>query len=378
MGVKLTVEQKLFQSIAREFARTHVEPLAVELDRDQRFPAETMSKLAELELTGIHYPPEYGGGGADFLSFILVIEELSRACASTGVILAAHHQATAPILEFGSHDQKKRFVPMLTRYKTLGAFAITEAGAGTDIASQTTNAVLDGDYWVLNGAKQFITNGDEAGLMIVMARTGPDEDHRGLSLFIVEKSVSPWIVGKNEDKMGMRGCQTTEIIFKNCRVPKANLLGTLGEGFKYATRILNASRIAIAAQALGVLQASLEESINYAKERYQFGRPLSANQAIQWMIADMAKDTMAARLMVYNAAALKDQGSPYSLEAAAAKLFAAEAAMHHSVKAVQIQGGYGYVKGSKVERLMRDAKIIEIYEGTVEVQRMVISGQLLR
>jgi butyryl-CoA dehydrogenase len=173
MGVKLTVEQKLFQSIAREFARTHVEPLAVELDRDQRFPAETMSKLAELELTGIHYPPEYGGGGADFLSFILVIEELSRACASTGVILAAHHQATAPILEFGTHDQKKRFVPMLTRYKTLGAFAITEAGAGTDIASQTTNAVLDGDYWVLNGAKQFITNGDEAGLMIVMARTGP-------------------------------------------------------------------------------------------------------------------------------------------------------------------------------------------------------------
>jgi butyryl-CoA dehydrogenase len=378
MGFLLTDEQKLFQSIAREFARTHVEPLAAELDRDQRFPAETMKKLAELDLTGIHYPPEYGGGGADYLSFILVIEELSRACASTGVILATQHQPAMPILEFGTPEQKARFVPMLTGYQTLGAFAITEAGAGTDAAAQMTNAVLDGDYWVLNGAKKFVTNGDEAGLMIVMARTGSNEDHRGLSLFIVEKSVSPWMVGKHEDKMGMRGCQTTEILFKNCRVPKDNLIGKMGEGFKYAMETLNAGRIAIAAQGLGVLQACLDESVRYAKERHQFGRPLAANQAIQWMIADMAKDTMAARLLVYNAAALMDQGKPFLLEAATAKLFAAEAAMHHAGKAVQIQGGYGYMKGSKVERLMRDAKIIEIYEGTVEVQRMVISGQLLR
>lgn len=292
--------------------------------------------------------------------------------------MAVQTLTASPIYQFGTPEQKAKFLPMLSRYQVVGAFALTEAGAGTDAGALTTTAVLDGDHYVINGTKAFITNGDEAGLVILMARTGPGEGTKGISAFIVEKSVSPFAVGKHEDKMGVRGSHTTELVFKNCRVPKENLLGKIGEGFKIAMATLDGGRIAIGAQALGIAQACLDESVRYAKERKQFGRPLAANQAIQWMIADMAKDVMAARLLVYKAAALKDAGKPFSMEAAVAKLFAAEAAMRHAVKAVQIQGGYGYVRSAKVERLFRDAKITEIYEGTSEVQRMVISGIALR
>ena len=378
MGLELTEEQQLIQAVAREFARTELDPIATEIDREGRFPAEIMVKLAQLDMTGIQYPAEYGGAGADYMSYAVVIEELSRSCASTGVILACHLLAAAPIYMFGTPEQKAKFIPMITEYKTLGGFALTEAGAGTDAGALTTSATLDGDSYVINGCKTFITNGSETGLVILMAKTGPGEGTKGISAFIVEKKVSPFEVGKHEDKMGIRGSHTTELIFKNCRVPRENLLGKIGEGFKIAMATLDGGRIGIGAQALGIAQACLDESVRHAKERKQFGRPLAANQAIQWMIADMAKDVMAARLLVYNAASLKDQGKPFSMEAAVAKLFASEAAMHHSVKAVQIQGGYGYVKGAKVERLMRDAKITEIYEGTSEVQRMVIAGMALR
>ncbi|MDU2063608.1 MAG: acyl-CoA dehydrogenase family protein [Sporomusaceae bacterium] len=378
MDFMLTEEHRLLQSTVREFTLAEVAPLAEELDRDGRFPSETMDKLAKLEMTGIPYNSAYGGSGADYVSYALTIEEISRECAATAVILAVHTLAASPIVLFGTEAQKQKFLPLLTEYQTLGAFALTEAGAGTDAGAVTTTAELDGDFYVLNGAKTFITNGDKAGLVIVMAKTGPGAGTKGISAFIVEKAVSPFAVGKHEDKMGIRGSHTTELLFQNCRVPKENLLGKIGEGFKIAMATLDGGRIAIGAQALGIAQGCLDESIRYAKERQQFGRPLAANQAIQWMIADMGKDVMAARLLVYQAAALKDSGKPFSQEAAVAKLFASETAVKCAAKAVQIQGGYGYVKGNKVERFYRDAKITEIYEGTSEVQKMVIAGTLLR
>lgn len=378
MAFELTEEQKLIQSMAREFAINEVAPLAEKIDRDGIFPEAAMKRLAELELTGIPTPAEYGGGGADYLSYALVIEEIAKVCASTAVVLAVHTLTQGPILQFGTPEQKAKFLPMLASYQKLGGFALTEAGAGSDAGAVATTAVLDGDHYVINGSKTFITNGDGAGVMIVMAKTGPGEGTKGITAFIVEKSVSPYEVGKHEDKMGVRGSHTTELIFKNCRVPKENLLGKIGEGFKVAMSALDGGRIGIAAQALGIAQACLEESVRYSKERKQFGKPICANQAIQWMIADMAKDVLATRVLVHNAASLKDSGKPFSMEAAIAKLFASETAMHHSVKAIQIHGGYGYVRGAKVERLMRDAKITEIYEGTSEVQRIVIAGTALR
>lgn len=376
--MELSEEQELIRSLVREFAAKEVAPIAEKVDRDGIFPGEIMEKLAKLELTGIPCPGEYGGGDADYLSYALVVEELAKVCASTAVVFAVHTLCQAPLLQFGTPEQKGKFLPMLTGYKVLGGFALTEAGAGTDAGAVATTAVPDGDDYVINGTKTFITNGDEAGIVILMARTGPGEGTKGISAFIVEKAVSPFAVGKHEDKMGVRGSHTTELIFKDCRVPKENLLGNIGQGFKIAMATLDGGRIGIAAQALGIAQACLDESVSYAKERRQFGRPIASNQAIQWMIADMAKDVMAARLLVYHAASLKDNGQPFSMEAAIAKLFAAETAMRHSIKAVQIHGGYGYVRGSKVERLMRDAKITEIYEGTSEVQRMVIAGMALR
>ena len=378
MGFELTEEQELIKAAAREFALTELEPIASKTDLEGVYPSEIMKKLADLQMTGIQYPVEYGGAGADYMSYAVVIEELSRSCASTGVILACHLLAASPIYIFGTPEQKAKFIPLITEYKTLGGFALTEAGAGSDAGALTTTATLDGDYYVLNGSKTFITNGDECGLMIVMAKTTQGIGTKGISAFIVEKAVSSWTVGKHEDKMGVRGSQTTAIFFKNCRVPKENLLGKEGDGFKIALATLDGGRIGIGAQALGIAQACLDESVRHAKERKQFGKPLAANQAIQWMIADMQTDILAARQLVYTAASLKDAGKPFSLEAACAKVFAAETAVKHSVKAVQIQGGYGYMRGAKVERLMRDAKITEIYEGTSEVQRMVISGIVLK
>ncbi len=378
MAFELSEEQELIRAAARELAIAELEPIASKTDLEGIFPAEIMKKLADLGMTGIQHPVEYGGAGADYMSYAVVIEEISRSCASTGVILACHLLCGVPIYMFGTPEQKAKFLPMITEYKALGGFALTEAGAGSDAGALTTEAKLDGDAYVINGNKTFITNGEECGLMIVMAKTTQGIGTKGISAFVVEKAVSPWTVGKHEDKMGMRGSSTTEIHFKDCRVPKENLIGKEGEGFKVAMATLDGGRIGIGAQALGIAQACLDESVRHAKERKQFGKPLAANQAIQWMITDMQIDILAARQLIYTAASLKDAGKAFSLEAAACKVFAAETAMKHSVKAIQIQGGYGYMRGAKVERLMRDAKVTEIYEGTSEVQRMVISGIVLK
>lgn len=378
MDFCLTEEQQLIRSMIQEFAKQEVAPIAEEIDRLGKFPEQTVKRLAELELTGMPYPRKYGGGEADYVSYAIVIEELSRACASTGVILALQTLSASPIYQFGTEMQKEKWLPLLTQCKKLGAFALTEAGAGTDAGSIKTTAVLDGDEYLLNGSKTFITTGDMAGIFIVFAVTEQGKGTKGISAFIVESNTPGFSIGKHEDKMGMRGSHTTELFFKDCRIPKSNILGREGEGFKIAMVALDGGRISIAAQAVGIAQACLDESIRYSRERIQFGRPISANQAIQWMIADMATDVEAARLLTYNAAYHKGQGRAVSLESAMAKVFASETAMKHAVKAIQIQGGYGYIRGAKVERLLRDAKITEIYEGTSEAQRMIISGNLLR
>ncbi|HEY3368860.1 MAG TPA: acyl-CoA dehydrogenase [Symbiobacteriaceae bacterium] len=375
----LTEQQELIRNLVREFAVSQVAPIACEIDDEARWPAETIKAMTALDLMGIPFPEQYGGSGGDYLSYIITVEELSRACASTGVILSAHISlAGAPIYQFGTEAQKQQYLPDLAAGRKLGAFCLTEPAAGTDAASQTTVAELDGDDYVLNGGKCFITNGDHAETFIVLAMTDKAKGTKGISAFIVEKAFAGVSVGKHERKMGIRAAHTTEVLFRNARVPKANLLGKEGDGFKIAMVTLDGGRIGIAAQALGIAQASLDESIKWAKERQQFGKPIAANQAIQFMIADMAVQVQAARHLVYHAATLKGEGKPYSKEAAMAKLFAAETAMQQSIKAVQIHGGYGYIKGTTVERLMRDAKITEIYEGTSEVQRMVISASVLR
>jgi len=378
MDFCLTEEQQLIRSMIQEFAKQEVAPIAEEIDRLGKFPEQTVKRLAELELTGMPYPRKYGGAEADYVSYAIVIEELSRACASTGVILALQTLSASPIYQFGTEMQKEKWLPLLTQCKKLGAFALTEAGAGTDAGSIKTTAVLDGDEYLLNGSKTFITTGDMAGIFIVFAVTEQGKGTKGISAFIVESNTPGFSIGKHEDKMGMRGSHTTELFFKDCRIPRSNILGREGEGFKIAMVALDGGRISIAAQAVGIAQACLDESIRYSKERIQFGRPIAANQAIQWMIADMATDVEAARLLTYNAAYHKGQGRAVSLESAMAKVFASETAMKHAVKAIQIQGGYGYIRGAKVERLLRDAKITEIYEGTSEAQRMIISGNLLR
>lgn len=375
----LTEEQELIRKTAREFALQYCAPIAVEIDDEAKWPTESVAGMAELGLLGIPFPEEYGGAGADTLSYILAVEEISRACASTGVILSAHTSlATWPIYHFGSEENKQKYLPKMCSGEWLGAFCLTEAGAGTDAASQTTTAELDGDHYVLNGSKVFITNGDKADVFVVFAMTDKSKGTKGITAFIVEKSYPGVSVGKHERKMGIRGAHTTEILFNNVRVPVSNRLAQEGQGFKVAMMTLDGGRIGIAAQALGIAQASLDEAVKWAKERQQFGKPIAANQAIQFMVADMATQVEAARFLVYHAATLKDEGKPYSKEAAMAKLFAAETAMQQSIKAVQIHGGIGYIKGTTVERLMRDAKITEIYEGTSEVQRMVIAGSVLR
>ena len=379
MDFRLTEEQELIRANMREFAEKYVEPIAAEIDEASRYPAEIMSKLAEMGWMGIPYPQEYGGGGADYLTFTVVVEELSRACAATGFTLSCHTAlASGPIAAFGSEEQKKKYLTPLCRGEHIGAFALTEPGAGSDVGAGSTTADRDGDYYVLNGTKTFISNGPVADTFVIFASTDRSKGTKGLSAFIVPRETPGLRVGQHFLKMGIRASQTSEIILKDCRVPKENLLGQEGQGFRIAMQTLDNGRIEVAAQAVGIAQAAMDESIKYAKERVQFGKPIAAQQAIQWMIADMATDISAARFLTYHAAYLKDQGLPYSKEAAMAKPFASDMATRHTSKAVQIHGGYGYIKGQKVERLMRDAKITEIYEGTSEVQRIVISGSLLR
>ena len=379
MDFELTDEQQLIRDAVREFAEAEVTPIAAELDRDHRFPYELLPKLAEMNLMGMPYPEKEGGAGADYVSYAIAIEEISRACASTGIIVSAHTSlATWPIFKFGTEAQKDQYLQDMASGRRLGAFALTEPGAGTDAGAGTATATLRADGYALNGSKMFITNAPYADVYVVFAKTDPERGARGMSAFIVEKGVPGFSVGEAEHKLGIRGSSTPPVYFADCRIPKEALLGGEGDGFKIAMQTLDGGRIGVSAQALGIAQAALDASIAYAKERVQFGKPIANLQAIQWMIADMALEVDAARLLVYRAASCVDNGRPYSTEGAMAKLFASETATRVAGKAIQIHGGYGYTESYPVERNYRDAKITELYEGTSEVQRMVIARSALR
>lgn len=379
MHFELSEEQQLVKASVREFCQKCVEPIANEVDQKSQFPTENIKRLAEQDWLGIPYPQEYGGAGADYLTYILTIEELSRACAATGFIVEVNTSlACYPLFKFGNEEQKKKFLVPICKGDMLGSFALTEPGAGTDVAAGSSTAVLEGDEYVLNGTKMFISNAPVAGVFIVFASTDKSKGAKGLSAFIVPGDTPGLRVGEHQNKMGIRGALTAEVVLKDCRIPKENLLGGDGNGFKIAMVTLDGGRIGIAAQALGIAQAALDESIRYAKERVQFGKPIASLQAIQWMIADMATDVEASRFLTYYAAWCYDQGRPYAKEAAMAKLKASETAVRHTNRAIQIYGGIGYIKDQKVERLYRDAKITEIYEGTSEVMRMIVAGNMLR
>ncbi|AET68565.1 acyl-CoA dehydrogenase [Desulfosporosinus orientis DSM 765] len=379
MDLNLTQSQKMIQQMVRTFAQNEVAPGAAERDTTGEFPWEVVKKMAQYNLLGIPFPRKYEGSGADTLSYIIAVEELSRVCATTGVIVSAHTSlGSHPIYQFGTEEQKELFLIPLARGEKLGGFGLTEPNAGTDAGSLQTTAIRQKDYYRLNGSKIFITNGGIADTYVVFAKTSPERGTKNIAAFIVEKGTPGFSFGKKEDKMGIRASSTTELIFNDCQIPVENLLGQEGEGFKIAMQTLDGGRIGIAAQALGIAQACLDASVRYAKEREQFGKPIGSLQAIQWMLADMATQIKAARFLTYQAAWYKDQKRPFSTEAAMAKLFASETAMQQSIKAVQIHGGYGYIKDYPVERFMRDAKITELYEGTSEVQRLVIAANLLK
>ena len=379
MDFRLTEEQELIRKNIREFAEKHIEPIAAEIDENSRHPAELFRKLGQGGWMGIPLPAEYGGAGADFVTHTLVVEEVARACSSTGFTVSFHAGIIGTTLALNATPgQKERYLVPLARGEHMGAFMLTEPQAGTDVMAVTTTAVRDGDAYVIDGTKTFVSNGPLADTYILFCWTDRSAGRRGMSAFIVPKGTPGLVPGRHFDKMGMRSSQTSEVVFKQCRVPAENLLGKEGAGLPMAMTGFDHGRIGIAAQAVGMLQAALDESIRYSKERVQFGNPIARHQAVAFMIADMATDLAAARLLARHAASLKDRGLPFGREAAMAKLFATEKAMHHTVKAVQIHGGSGYIKGAKVERLMRDAKIAEIYEGTSEAQRMVISASVLR
>ncbi len=379
MDFSLTKQEELFLQMIRSFAENEVKPLAAEIDEEERFPDETVEKMKKLGLFGIPVPKEYGGQGGTNQIYSMAVEELSRVCGTTGVVVSAHTSlCVAPILENGTEEQKKYFLPKLSSGEWLGAFGLTEPNAGTDAAMQQTTAVLDGDSWILNGNKIFITNAGKAHVYIVFAMTDKSLGTKGISAFIVEKDTPGFTFGKKEKKMGIRGSSTCELIFENCRIPKENLLGKEGKGFAIAMKTLDGGRIGIASQALGIAQGAMDETIRYTKERKQFGKSISAFQNTQFQMADLETKIQAARLLVRSAAFKKDKGIPYSADAAMCKLFAAETAMEVTTKAVQFHGGYGYTREYPVERMMRDAKITEIYEGTSEVQRMVIAGKLFK
>lgn len=379
MDFKLTKEQELVEQMLKEFVEKEVKPIAAQIDETEEFPLENVKKMAKYGMMGIPFPKEYGGAGGDDISYIMAVEELAKACGSTSVILSAHTSlCCAPIFKYGTEEQKKKYLPGLLKGEKLGAFGLTEPNAGTDAAGQQTVAKLDGDNYVINGSKVFITNGGYADVFIIFAMTDKSKGTKGITAFILEKGTEGFSIGKKEDKLGIRASSTTELIFKDCKIPKENMLGKEGKGFGVAMGTLDGGRIGIAAQALGIAEGALEEAVKYMKQRKQFGKPLSAFQGLQWYIAEMATKVEAAKLLVYKAAAKKASGENYSVEAAMAKLFASEAAMEVTTKVVQIFGGYGYTKDYPVERMMRDAKITEIYEGTSEVQKMVIAGNILK
>ena len=381
MDFRLTKEEALFQKMCRQFALNEVEPIAAEIDEQERYPEETVQKLMKYGLMGIQFPKEVGGSGGNYVCYTIAIEEMSRVCATTGAIISAHGTLGAwPIYAFGTPEQKEKWLrPLITAKEgaKLGAFGLTEPNAGTDSAAQQTVAVKqeDGSY-IMNGSKVFITNGYVADVTVVFAMTDPSKGTRGISAFIVESSFPGYSVGKHEEKMGLHGSPTAEIVFTDCIVPKENLLGQEGKGFKIAMQTLDGGRIGIAAQALGIAEGAMEEAMAYTKGRVQFGKPISKFQNTQFTFADMAMRSEAGRLLTYQAAVLKGEGKRFTKEAAMAKLFCSEHAMLTTTKALQMFGGYGYTNDYPMERMMRDAKITEIYEGTSEVQRIVISGSL--
>ena len=379
MDFNLTKQEELFLKMIREFAEKEVEPLAAEIDDRERFPIETVEKMGRIGLMGIPFPTKYGGAGATNQIYSMAVEELSRVCATTGVVVSAHTSlCTAPIFEFGTEEQRMKYLPKLCSGEWIGAFGLTEPNAGTDAAAQQTTAVLEGDHYVLNGNKIFITNAEYGHVYIIFAMTDKSLGTKGISAFIVEKGMPGFQVGKKELKMGIRGSATCELIFEDCIVPKENLLGRIGDGFRIAMKTLDGGRIGIASQALGIARGALQETVKYVKERKQFGRSISQFQNTQFQLADLSVEVEAAALLVRHAAWMKDNGIPYSAAAARAKLYASETAMVVTRKAVQFHGGYGYTREYPIERMIRDAKITEIYEGTSEVQRMVIASSLLK
>ena len=379
MDFTLDQKHEMARDLFKQFAETEVKPLAQETDETEVFPAETVAKMGKYGFMGIPVPKEYGGQGCDPLTYVMCVEELSKVCGTTGVIVSAHTSLCIdPIMTFGTEEQKKKYVPDLASGKKIGAFGLTEPGAGTDAQGQQTKAVLEGDEWVLNGSKIFITNGYVADVFVVFAMTDKSKGNHGITAFIVEKDFPGFSTGKHEKKMGIRGSSTCDLVFEDCVVPKENLLGKEGEGFKIAMKTLDGGRIGIASQALGLAEGAINEAVKYTKERIQFGRRLSQFQNTQFQLADMHTRTQAAQYLVYAAAMKKQNHEDYSMDAAMAKLFAAETASDVTRRAVQLFGGYGYTREYPVERMMRDAKITEIYEGTSEVQMMVISGALLK
>ena len=379
MDFELTEEHKLIQQTAREFALNEIDPVAAELDATRRFPTEIVGKLADLGFLGMTVDPKWGGAGLDTVSYVLALEEISRGCASTGVIMSVNNSLVCdPLSHNGTDAQKEKFLAPLAAGRKLGAYCLTEPGSGSDAGAAKTRAVLDGDSWVLNGTKNFITNGAYADVFLVYASTDPAMKTKGLSAFLVEKERPGVTVGKHEKTMGIRASSTAEIHFESVRIPKDQLLGELNRGFKIAMVTLNGGRIGIAAQALGIARAALEKAVSYAKTRRQFDQPIGNFQAIQWMLADMATELDAARLLTLRAAYLRDRGEDYMTAASEAKLFASKTAMRVADKAIQIHGGYGYVAEYHVERHLRDAKVTEIYEGTSEIQRLIIARSLLK
>lgn len=374
-----TKEQEMIRKTAREFAETELEPIAAEIDETATFPAETVQKMGDLGFMGMTVPKEYDGAGMDDVSYVIAIEEISRVCASHGITMSVNNSLFCwPVNKFGTEEQKKKYLADVAGGRKIGCFGLTEPSAGTDAAQQQTVAVKQGDKYIINGSKIFITNGEKADYAVIFAMTDKSKGTRGISAFIIETAFPGFSLGTIEKKMGIRGSCTAELVFENMEVPEINLLGQEGKGFKIAMATLDGGRIGVAAQALGIAQAAYEASVQYAKEREQFGKSIGRFQAIQWFLADMATQIDAARLLVYRAAFEKSQGRPYSVHAAQAKLFASDVCMKVTRNAIQVHGGYGFTKDYPVERYYRDAKITEIYEGTSEVQKMVISGSLLR
>lgn len=378
MSFQLTEEQEMVRLMARDFAQKELEPVAAMRDREEIFPMDVVKKMGQLGLLGMMVPDEYGGAGAGAVSYCLALQEIAYSCASTAVTMSVANLSTEPLLRFGDEAQKEKYLVKLAQGDLLGCFALTEPGAGSDPGSLSLQAEDKGDHYLVNGTKTFITHGQYADIVNLIARTGPEKGSKGLSAFIVEKDTPGFSIGQKEDKMGLRASNTVELLFNDCRLPKENLVGKLGAGFKTAMIALDSGRIGIASQALGITRACLDESVKYARTRKQFGKAISSFEAIQWMIADMATGIEAANWLVLSAAWRKDQGKPFTREASMAKLYSSELANKSAYLALQIHGGYGYLKDFKVERLFRDARATSIYEGTSEIQRLVIARDILK